>query len=64
MNIVIWLRSKHPAGGEPYKKRSFGTSMWRLGSAILGSAHFCKALPQRGAPTFYVDSVYSDKDFL
>jgi hypothetical protein len=61
MNLVIRLRSKHPAGGGPYKKRSFGTSLWRLGSAILGSAHFCKALPQRGARIVYVDS---DKEFL
>src|SRR5690554_1771699 len=26
------------------KTRPFGTSAWRLGTAILGSAQFCKAL--------------------
>src|SRR5690554_7698644 len=38
--------------------------LWRFCSAIHGSAHFCRALLQRGAPTFYVDSAYFDKDFL
>jgi hypothetical protein len=28
------------------KKRSFGTSLWRFGSAIHGSADFWKAPPQ------------------
>jgi len=77
MNILIALRRKllawgsnpqlecrRPGGGTPYKKRSFGTSMWRFAPAIHGLRDFCRAPPHQGAPTFYVDSVYSDKVFL
>ena len=38
--------------------------LWRFAPAIHDLRDFCRAFPHQGALTFYVDSVYSDKDFL
>src|SRR5690606_10452622 len=45
--LEISLQSEEGGRGPvaPPNKRSFGTSKWRLGSAIPGSAHFWEALP-------------------
>ncbi|BEH13428.1 hypothetical protein MAALD49_07960 [Marinobacter shengliensis] len=48
---------KRVSGDRPPETRSFGTSMWRLGSAIHGSAQFREACPRKHAQAMARSSI-------